>query len=309
MTHNTFGSVHPGDDKSDDNNDGSQEDDDEDDEVIDVVNAFDSFKIVCHEMNMYQAVRKIHREQCHCKTRGLERHVKAKFARIPRWVCELVCTSCSVCNNRIPRKNMRAGHTPILIQGFGTRGQCDLIDLQVSAPPSGSSLPPACSFMFTTGPTIHYNYKANPDGESKFLLTYLDLGSKLCDIRCLTSKRASACAAALLSIFSSLGIPALLQTDNGGEFRSLATMHASTQSIEGGLINEEMLGEIVSEVAQMWPGCKLVHGRARHSESQGGIERLNRCPSCYIGAHWEPARMSIGSQPEWVLAVSQNGYW
>ena len=26
----------------------------------------------------------------------------------------------------------------------------------------------------------------------------------------------------------------------------------------------------------MWPACKIVHGAVRHSQSQGGVERLNR---------------------------------
>ena len=34
--------------------------------------------------------------------------------------------------------------------------------------------------------------------------------------------------------------------------------------------------EIISEIKEVWPECKIVHGRARHSQSQGGIERLNR---------------------------------
>ena len=26
----------------------------------------------------------------------------------------------------------------------------------------------------------------------------------------------------------------------------------------------------------MWPGCKLVHGKPRHSQSQGSVDRVNR---------------------------------
>ena len=33
---------------------------------------------------------------------------------------------------------------------------------------------------------------------------------------------------------------------------------------------------IIDEVKKLWPQCKLVHGRPRHSQSQGGIERVNR---------------------------------
>ena len=33
---------------------------------------------------------------------------------------------------------------------------------------------------------------------------------------------------------------------------------------------------IIDCVAELWPGTKIVHGKARHSQSQGGVERLNR---------------------------------
>ena len=37
----------------------------------------------------------------------------------------------------------------------------------------------------------------------------------------------------------------------------------------------DMLPQIIDEVSKLWPSCKIVHGRARHSPSQGGVERLN----------------------------------
>ena len=36
------------------------------------------------------------------------------------------------------------------------------------------------------------------------------------------------------------------------------------------------LDEVITEIKKLWPGCAMVRGRARHSESQGGVERLNR---------------------------------
>ena len=109
--------LHPGDN---DASNGGDEYDDED--APEEVQRFDAYKIVCHENNMFEAVRKVHREACHLKTRGLERKVKLKYARIPRWVCGFVCDSCGVYNNRVAKKIVRAGHTPILVAGFGTRG-------------------------------------------------------------------------------------------------------------------------------------------------------------------------------------------
>ena len=40
--------------------------------------------------------------------------------------------------------------------------------------------------------------------------------------------------------------------------------------------SSQEMGEIITEIKNVWPECTIVHGRPRHSESQGGIERLNR---------------------------------
>ena len=37
----------------------------------------------------------------------------------------------------------------------------------------------------------------------------------------------------------------------------------------------------------MWPGCKLVRGTPRHSESNGGVERRNRTTETRLGAMME----------------------
>ena len=36
------------------------------------------------------------------------------------------------------------------------------------------------------------------------------------------------------------------------------------------------MGDVITEIRQMWPDLVVVHGKPRHSESQGGIERYNR---------------------------------
>ena len=34
--------------------------------------------------------------------------------------------------------------------------------------------------------------------------------------------------------------------------------------------------QLINEILVLWPGCKLVHGKPRHSQSQGSVERANR---------------------------------
>ena len=49
------------------------------------------------------------------------------------------------------------------------------------------------------------------------------------------------------------GAPFILQSDNGREFAN----------------------KIIQNLADTWPGTKLVHGKLRHSQSQGSIKRSN----------------------------------
>ena len=54
--------------------------------------------------------------------------------------------------------------------------------------------------------------------------------------------------------------------------------------------------EIIKDIKDVWPQCKIVHGRARHSQSQGGIERLNRTAENKL-ATW----MTDNDSKEWYV--------
>jgi hypothetical protein len=74
--------------------------------------------------------------------------------------------------------------------------------------------------------------------------------SKFTILRALPYKRPEGIAQVLFDMFALLGCPAILQSDNGREF----------------------VNRVVNEVLKLWPGCKFVHGRPRHPQSQvGGI--------------------------------------
>lgn len=38
----------------------------------------------------------------------------------------------------------------------------------------------------------------------------------------------------------------------------------------------EFVNSILTELHKMWDGVKIVHGKPRHSQSQGSVERANR---------------------------------
>ncbi|CAF1073429.1 unnamed protein product [Didymodactylos carnosus] len=93
-----------------------------------------------------------------------------------------------------------------------------------------------------------------PDGPFKFILNYQDHFTKFCVLRPMKTKTAAEVAYHLLDIFIMFGAPATLQSDNGREF----------------------VAKVIEELAEMWKGLKIVHGRARHPQSQGSVERCNQ---------------------------------
>ena len=168
-------------------------------EEDDALTALDQSVKVSHQGRVFEDLHKIHLHGGHCRNRTFNGRVVAAHGKsIPHWVLDLFVQCCPTCCRRKPRKPQSAGHKPILTKGFGSRGQVDLIDFQSCA-----------------------------DGDFKFLLTYQDHGTKLCEIIPLTSKRAAAVAFALLEIFTRIGAPAILQSDNGREFSAIAHTNKS----------------------------------------------------------------------------------
>jgi hypothetical protein len=96
--------------------------------------------------------------------------------------------------------------------------------------------------------------QSQPDGPYKHILNYQDHLTKMVVLRPLKSKTAEEVAYQLVDIFCDKGAPRVLQSDNGREFAN----------------------KVVNNVLEMWPECRLVHGKPRHSQSQGSVERANR---------------------------------
>jgi len=88
--------------------------------------------------------------------------------------------------------------------GFASRGQVDLIDMQ---------------------------YLAVDNENFKWLLTYIDHGCKLLWTAALKQKTARGVSIALLDIFSVIGAPLILQSDNGREFSGIS-YESRTESLQ-----------------------------------------------------------------------------
>ena len=97
------------------------------------------------------------------------------------------------------------------------------------------------------------DFQSNSDGNYKFLMVYQDHLTQFCNIRALTSKHASEVAFNLIEVFTLFGEPHILQSDNGREFTAL----------------------VISELKLMGPELVIVHGKPRHPQSQGSVERSN----------------------------------
>ncbi|XP_049886670.1 KRAB-A domain-containing protein 2-like [Pectinophora gossypiella] len=98
------------------------------------------------------------------------------------------------------------------------------------------------------------DFQTQPDEQFKFIMVYQDHLTKFVLLRALTSKRAAEVAYHLNDIFLTIGAPCILQSDNGREF----------------------VNNVISELATLWPELKIVHGKPRHSQSQGSVERANQ---------------------------------
>ena len=125
------------------------------------------------------------------------------------------------------------------------------VRVPLKKPPAGR---PIISLGFLTRVQMDLiDMSSHPDDECKWILHLRDHYSKFSWAHALTSKRASEVAAKLVQTFCLFGFPRLLQSDNGKEF----------------------VAAVIEELTKAWPGLTIIHGRPRHPQSQGCVERAN----------------------------------
>lgn len=96
--------------------------------------------------------------------------------------------------------------------------------------------------------------QSDPDGDFHFIFNYQDHLTKFVTLRPLRTKTAEEVALVLLDVFTTFGTPCILQTDNGREF----------------------MNRLLESLKDLWPTLNIIHGKPRHSQSQGSVERANR---------------------------------
>ncbi len=204
----------------------------------------------CYLERVFSDLHTIHYVD-HCKGHTFYKRANVKHGNVPREITKLFSDVCPHCISLSSRKKPVAGIRNIITAGLGQRGQVDLIDFQ-----------------------------SMPDGIFKFLLNYIDHGIKYLISIPIVAKRASCIAHALLTIFTLIGPPKILQSDNGGEFAQSAMDYRSKCLY----LNDQEIDMVISEVSILWTECKLVRGSPRHSESNGGVERVNQTVQRKLGA-------------------------
>lgn len=131
---------------------------------------------------------------------------------------------------------------------------CKICARKAVTPKSGVVIKPILSDGFNVrGQVDLIDFQSCPDGEFKFLMNYQDHGTKFLQLRPLTSKEAKNVAEELTKIFYIFGAPTILHSDNGREF----------------------VAAVIHELTSLWKECNIVHGRPRHPQSQGSVERAN----------------------------------
>jgi hypothetical protein len=97
------------------------------------------------------------------------------------------------------------------------------------------------------------DFQSVPDNEYTWIMHYQDHFTKFSVLRPLKYKKAAEVAYNLLDIFILLEAPHILQSDNGREFTA----------------------NIITDLRSLWQELVIVHGKPRHPQSQGSVERAN----------------------------------
>ncbi|XP_037780762.1 KRAB-A domain-containing protein 2-like [Penaeus monodon] len=92
-----------------------------------------------------------------------------------------------------------------------------------------------------------------PHSNFKWIIVYQDHFTKFCILCPLLTKRAAEVAFQLVDIFLLMAAPDVLQSDNGSEFTS----------------------RVIPKLKEIWPSLTMVHGKPRHPQRQGSVERAN----------------------------------
>ncbi|XP_059174975.1 KRAB-A domain-containing protein 2-like [Physella acuta] len=165
-----------------------------------------------HTDELFDLLNETHLKIGHGGRTRMEKELQKMYKNVTKEVIMLYLRLCKPCQTKLSNPKKGLVFKPVMFKESNSRGHVDLIDMQ-----------------------------SNPDGEYKFILNYQDHLTKFMLLRALKSNSAEDVANQLLDIFTTIGAPSVLQSDNGREFAKL----------------------VISELKNKWSELKLVHGKPR----------------------------------------------
>ena len=201
---------------------------------------------------------------CHRGYSSVWNNLKETWWNISENDCKTFQSLCKYCQLNQPQQKPHKGSVkPIRTFSYRDRYQIDLIDFAKRA-----------CYDFPDDIEFRIKYK--------YVLVLRDHFSRFLILRPLQAKAARLVAIELANIFSVIGFPLILQTDNGGEF-----------------IGEE----VVRELNLLAPYAHTVRGRARTPRDQGSVEVANKTIKAMI-TKAVPAMKDEGIlDANWVMAL------
>lgn len=133
---------------------------------------------------------------------------------------------------------------------------CEICLMKAKTLRKGLVVKPILSKEFNSRAQVDLiDLQSNPDDGYKHIMVYQDHLTKFCSLRPLKTKTAEEVVMKVSSLFATFGAPSILHSDNGREFAN----------------------KLLTDLCARWPGTIIVHGKPRHSQSQGSVERANQC--------------------------------
>ena len=166
----------------------------------------------------------------------LYKRAAQEFYGVSEKICGLFVRTCQVCHLKKSKKSLKS----IVVKPISSTNFLSRAQIDLID-------------MSDQNPEVNLS----PDGVTpyKFILVYIDHFTKKINVFPLKRKTAEEVTERLLDIFCDSGPPQILHSDNGKEFSN---------------------NLLFSTLAAKWPTLKIVHGKPRHPESQGAVERVNR---------------------------------
>ncbi|XP_014614543.1 PREDICTED: KRAB-A domain-containing protein 2-like [Polistes canadensis] len=178
-----------------------------------------------HQEELFDILHSTHLNIGHGGRNRMIEELHRKYFNITRETVMIYLSLCNFCQNKsiTPKRNLVTG--PVLHSTCFSRAQIDIIDMQL------------------------HNYN-----NYRFIMVHQDYQTKFVIIRALKTNQAEEVASHLLDIYTTFGIPIILQSGNGREF----------------------VISVITKLHEMWASVNIVHGKLQCSQPQGLVVKVSR---------------------------------